>query len=69
MQNYLTSWGLRGGCLRASLDLLDLSLEAPNYTVLSRRSKNLNPPLVPIRCNVLNRLLDLGRPRSVAIDR
>jgi hypothetical protein len=30
------------------LELMDLSLEAPDHTTLSRRSKNLNPKLVPI---------------------
>ena len=36
------------GFLRSLLDLMDLSLEAPDHTTLSRRSKNLNPKLTPI---------------------
>jgi hypothetical protein len=36
------------GFLRSLLELMDLSLEAPDHTTLSRRSRNLNPKLVPI---------------------
>ncbi|MGK0482754.1 MAG: IS5 family transposase, partial [Planctomycetota bacterium] len=36
------------GFLRSLLDLMDLSLEAPDHTTLSRRSKGLNVKLMPI---------------------
>lgn len=36
------------GFLQSMLDLMDLSLEAPDHTTLSRRSKSLNAKLVPI---------------------
>jgi hypothetical protein len=36
------------GFLRSLLDLMDLSLEAPDHTTLSRRSQSLNAKLMPI---------------------
>jgi hypothetical protein len=36
------------GFLRSLLELIDLSLEAPDHTTLSRRGRNLNPKLVPV---------------------
>ena len=37
------------GFLRSLLDLMDLSLEAPDHTTLSRRSKGLNVKLVALQ--------------------
>jgi hypothetical protein len=37
-----------GGFQRSLLYLMDLSLEAPDHTTLSRRSKSLNAKLIPI---------------------
>ena len=36
------------GFLRSLLDLMDLSLEAPDHTTLSRRSQSLSAKLMPI---------------------
>ena len=36
------------GFLRSLLALMDLTLEAPDHTTLSRRSKSLNPKLAPV---------------------
>ncbi|MFT4542237.1 MAG: hypothetical protein ACI835_004704 [Planctomycetota bacterium] len=36
------------GFLRSLLDMMDLSLEAPDHTTISRRSKELNVKLEPV---------------------
>jgi IS5 family transposase len=36
------------GFLRSLLELMDLTLESPDHTTLSRRGGNLNPKLVPV---------------------
>ena len=61
------------GMLRSLIELMDLKLDVPDYSTLSRRGKNLKDfdnqqTDLLIRCFIINQINKMGLPKSVVIN-